>query len=389
MIGLRQVKRLDWLVIIAVFGLIVFSWPYMKSASYRSGPEGQGWYTNSPEKQVVWTVVGVVLALVLLAPGYRTMCEVSPILYVGGLGLLVLVMLFGRVINGAKSWLVLPADVRLQPSEFVKITTVLFVAHYLSREGAARRMGTVMGALALAVVPAAMIVVQPDLGTALMFIPAAIAMVFVAGARTRHLCILAGIAVVLLPALWGGMNATQRSRIITWLRQGKELTHAERVGLYHHQIQSKVAIGSGGWAGKGLGKGTQNRLNYLGFRNTDFIFAVICEEAGFFGANVIIGLYLLLIGAGLRIAARCREPSGRLIAVGVVALFAAQAYVNIAMTIGLLPIVGVTLPFVSYGGSSILASLIGVSLLLNVGLRRPQVTFSREELGVVALDYGS
>ncbi len=388
MIGLRQIKRLEWPVVIAVFGLIVFSWPYMKSASYRSGPEGQGWYTNSPEKQIVWTMVGAVLALVLLAPGYRSMCEVSPILYVGGLGLLGLVMLFGRVINGAKSWLVLPAGVRLQPSELVKITTVLFLAHYLSREGAARRMGTVLGALALAAVPAALIAAQPDLGTALMFIPAAVAMVFVAGARVRHLCVLAAVSVVLLPALWSGMNATQRSRIITWLRQSRELTHAERVGLYHHQIQSKVAIGSGGWSGKGLGQGTQNRLNYLGFRNTDFIFAVICEEAGFFGANVIIGLYLLLIGAGLRIATRCREPSGRLIATGVVALFAAQGYVNIAMTIGLLPIVGVTLPFVSYGGSSILASLVGVSLLLNVGLRRPQVTFSREELGVVALDYG-
>lgn len=389
MIGPQQIRRLDWPVVVAVLGLIFFSWPYMRSASYRSGPEGQGWYTNSPEKQIVWTVMGTLLALVLLAPGYRTMCEVSPILYVGGLGLLVLVMLFGRVINGAKSWLVLPADVRLQPSELVKITTVLFLAHYLSREQTARRMETVLGALAVAAVPAVMIAVQPDLGTALIFIPAAIAMIFVAGARVRHLCILAAVGVVLLPALWSGMNATQRSRIITWLRQGKELTHAERVGLYHHQIQSKVAIGSGGWVGKGLGKGTQNRLNYLGFRNTDFIFAVICEEAGFFGANIIIGLYLLLLGTGLRIAVRCREPSGRLIAVGVVALFAVQGYVNIAMTIGLLPVVGVTLPFVSYGGSSILASLIGVSLLLNVGLRRPQVTFSREELGVVALDYGS
>ena len=125
-------------------------------------------------------------------------------------------------------------------------------------------------------------------------------------------------------------------------------------------------------------------MNYLGFRNTDFIFAVVCEEAGFLGANVIIILYLLLAGAGLSIAQRCREPVGRLIAVGVVALFVAQGFVNIAMTIGMLPIVGVTLPFVSYGGSSTMACFIGVSLLLNVGLRRPKVTFSRRELSVVA-----
>ena len=159
-------------------------------------------------------------------------------------------------------------------------------------------------------------------------------------------------------------------------------TQRERVGRFHHLIQSKVAIGSGGWTGKGLGEGTQNKLNYLGFRNTDFVFAVICEEGGFIGANVVILLYLVLAVAGLSIARSCREPVGRLIAVGVVTLLLAQGVVNIAMTIGLLPIVGVTLPFVSYGGSSTLSSFLAVSLLLNVGLRRPRITFAPEELGM-------
>ena len=387
MTGIGRLKKLDWPVLVAVFALVLFTWPYMKSASYRSAADGRGHYTSSPEKQIVWVVAGIAAALVLLIPSYRSLAEVSLILYVGGLATLVLVMLFGSEINGAKSWIRLPANVRLQPSELVKITTVIALAHYLAPEGKARRMECVLAALAMAAVPAVMIAAQPDLGTALMFVPAAVVMIFVAGARLKHLAILAAVTVALLPVLWLGMNPTQRSRITTWLQQGRNVTRAERVGRFHHMIQSKVAIGAGRWTGKGLGQGTQNRLNYLGFRNTDFIFAVICEEAGFLGANAVIVLYLLLAGAGLGIAQRCREPVGRLIAVGVVTLFVVQGFVNIAMTIGMLPIVGVTLPFVSYGGSSTMASFLGIALLLNVGLRRPTVTFSRHELSNIADSY--
>jgi len=382
MMSARQLRRLDWPVVIAVLALVAFGWPFMRSASYRSGPEGHGYYTSSPGKQVVWIAVSVVAALVLLIPSYRTLANLSVFLYAGGLLLLIAVMWFGRVINGAKSWLILPGDVRLQPSELVKITTVVALAHVLASQQRIRRMGTVLSALLLAAVPAAMIAAQPDLGTALMFVPAAAAMIFVAGARLKHLAVLGGIALVLFPLAWLVMSHTQRSRITTWREQGRPLTRAERVGRFHHQIQSRVAIASGRLTGKGLGNGTQNRLNYLGFRNTDFVFAVICEEAGFLGANVIIVLYLLLAGAGLNIAGRCREPVGRLMAVGAAALLVGQAFVNVAMTAGLLPIVGITLPFVSYGGSSVLSSFLAVSLILNVGLRRPKVTFAREELGV-------
>jgi rod shape determining protein RodA len=388
MMPLRRLKRLDWPVVVAVFALIAFTWPYMHSASYRSGPNGQGWYTSSPQKQLVWVGVSVVAALVLLVPGYRAMSEFAVVLYLGGLAMLVAVLCFGRTINGARSWLVLSESLRLQPAELVKITTLIALAHYLGRKRAARRFGRVLGALALAAVPAVLIAAQPDLGTALMFVPTSLAMIFVAGARLKHLGVLAGVGLVLLPALWLGMTGTQRARITTWLRQGETLTQAERVGRFHHQIQSRVAIASGRLTGKGLGNGTQNRLNYVGFRNTDFIFAVICEEAGFIGAMIVIGLYLFLAYAGLSIAQRCREPVGRLLAVGAVVMFIAQGFVNIGMTVGALPIVGITLPFVSYGGSSTLASFVAVSLLLNVGLRRPKVTFSREELGAVALDFG-
>lgn len=384
MLGMRQLRRLDWPVVIALLALLAFGWPYMNSASYRSGPDGQGHYTSSPQKQLIWIAVGAVLALALLAPRYRTLSEMSLLLYFGGLAMLVVVMLFGRVINGAKSWIVLPANVRLQPSEFVKITTILALAHYLGAERRPWTMGRILGGFAIAAVPLVMIAAQPDLGTALMFIPATGAMIFVAGARLKHLGMLAAAAIVLLPVVWLGMNVTQRSRVTTWVQQDRPLTRAERVGRFHHLIQSKIAIGSGGWTGKGLGKGTQNKLNYLGFRNTDFVFAVICEEAGFLGANVVIVFYLVLAVAGLNIARSCREAVGRLIAVGVVSLLLVQGFVNIAMTVGLLPIVGVTLPFISYGGSSTLSSLLAVSLLLNVGLRRPRITFAREELGMVA-----
>lgn len=382
MTGLDRLRKLDWPVLIAVLALVAFGWPYMRSASYYSGPEGQGHYTSSPEKQIVWIVVSVVAALVLLIPSYRTLSELSLLLYLGGLGMLVIVALYGRVINGARSWLVLPGNVRLQPSELVKITTVLALAHFLTAQQDARRMGRVLSALVIAAVPALMIAAQPDLGTALMFVPAVLAMVFVAGARLKHLAVLAMATLVFLPVLWVGMSVAQRSRITTWLLQGRPLTRAERVGQFHHMLQSKTAVASGQLTGRGLGQGTQNRLNYLGFRNTDFIFAVICEEAGFLGANVVIGLYILIAGAGLSIAGRCREPAGRLLAVGAVTLLVAQGFVNTGMATGLLPVVGVTLPFVSYGGSSVLSSFLAVSLILNVGLRRPRITFAREELGM-------
>jgi rod shape determining protein RodA len=388
-VGSQMLRRLDWPVVVAVFALIIFSWPYMKSASYRSGIDGEGYYTSSPEKQIVWIAVGAVAALLMLIPSYRTMSEMGVVVYLSGLAMLVIVMFFGKTINGARSWLVLPANVRLQPSELVKVTTVIALAHYLGRVEKARRMGHVLGALLLAGIPAVMIAKQPDLGTAMMFLPAALAMILVAGARIRHLLILGLATLVMLPMLWMVMTPTQRSRIDVWLGQGRKLTRTERVGRFHHLIQSKVAIGSGGWTGLGLGQGKQNRLNYLGFRNTDFIFAVICEEAGFLGATVIILIYVWLAGAGLSIAQRCREPVGRLIAVGVIMMFVFQGFINIAMTVGMVPIVGVTLPFVSYGGSSTLASFLGISLLLNVGLRRPKITFSSEELSTVAAGFRS
>ena len=383
MTSFRPLKRLDWAVVVAVLALMVFTWPYMKSASYRSARAGQGYYTSSPQKQIIWIGVGIVLGAALLVPRYRTLAEMSLILYLGGLAMLVVVMVFGKVVNGARSWLVLPANVRRQPSELVKITTIIALAWFLAGRHRVKRMRSASGGLAafgIAAVPAAMIAAQPDLGTALMFVAPAVAMVFVAGTRIRHLALLAAATLVLLPLAWFSMSREQQGRITAWVRQGQELTQAERVGRFHHMIQSRIAVGSGQVWGRGRGKGPQNRLNYLGYRNTDFMFAVICEEAGFVGANVVIVLYLLLAAAGLSIARRCREPVGRLIAVGVVSLLVVQGFINVAMTIGLLPIVGVTLPFVSYGGSSTLSSLLAVSLLLNVGLRRPKITFAREEL---------
>jgi rod shape determining protein RodA len=384
-----MLRRIDWPVIIAVFALTVFSWPYMKSASYRSGIDGQGTYTSSPEKQVFWIVGGIGIALLLLIPSYRAMSEMGVVFYLLGLALLVLVLFFGREINGSKRWLVLPGNLRVQPAELVKITTIILLAQYLAQEQQIRRMGRVLGALALVGLPAFLILRQPDLGTALMLLPPALAMLLVAGMRIKHLVTLALAMLLMLPILWMGMTSVQRSRVHVWLGQGRKLTRAEQVGSFHHLIQSKVAIGSGGWTGRGLGQGTQNRLNYLSFRNTDFIFAVICEEAGFLGASLIIMLFIGLAGAGLGIAQRCREPVGRLLAVGVVTLFVSQAFVNIGMTVGMLPIVGVTLPFVSYGGSSTVASFVGISLLLNVGLRRPRITFSTHELSAVAARLGS
>ncbi len=379
---IRIVRHLDWRVVFIVLALVLFTWPYMRSASYRSDRGGQGHYTSSPQKQLVWAAAGVAAALLLLVPSYRVLTQISIFLYTGSLVLLVAVRLYGRVINRATRWIELGGGIRFQPSELAKIATLLLLAHVLSDRHKARRFGHIVGVFALAAVPAGLIAIQPDLGTALIFIPMAAAMVYVAEARPRHLVTLALAAVLAMPLLWMGMKPGQRDRVTVWLRQGQEVTQAERVGRFHDRLQTTIAIGSGGWTGRGLGRGRQNRLNYIGFRNTDFIFAVISEEAGFLGASIVILGYLLFAAAGLDIAARCRERTGRLLAAGAVTLLVAQGMVNMGMATGILPIVGITLPFISYGGSSLVASFLAVSLILNVGLRRPRITFAREELGV-------
>jgi len=367
MIRRLRLNPRDWLLLAVMAVLLAVGTAFVRSASYRSGPMGEGYYTTSPFKQVQWVIIGAVLFVAVLAVNYRHLIEHAYLLYAVGLGALVLVLFFG-VTNesiSARRWLPF-GPVRVQPSEFMKIVAILVLARYLMYRETHRELIGLAAPFGLALVPMALIAKEPDLGTALVLLPVVFAMLYVAAARGRQLLLIVGLMVLSLPVLWFGMHPYQRERVIAFLAQDDEHTRYRQYQL----DQSKVAIGSGGVFGKGLEKGTQGRWGYIPpkTRNNDFIFAIICEEWGFVGANFVLALYLLLLALCARVAEEVHHPGGRLIVVGVLSLLGTEVIVNTAMATGQIPIVGLTLPLISYGGSSLLSSFIGLALVLNVSL---------------------
>lgn len=358
----------DWMILAVLGVFLCVSLAFVHSASYRSGPMGEGYYTSSPVKQVQWIVLGGFLFVGVLSVNYRHLLEHAYVLYVLGIGLLVYVLFFGVTsdVIHAKRWIAV-GPFRVQPSELMKILIILAMARYLLYKQSHRQVGGLIGPFALVAGPMLLIAKEPDLGTALVLLPVTFAMLYVAASRVKHLLLVVALFVVMVPVVWLYMRPYQRERAIAYLSQGDP-----RRKEHYHLRQSKAAIGSGGVFGKGLGQGTHQRYNFIPAktRNNDFIFAVICEEAGFVGANAVFGLYLLLLWLCLKTADEVSHPSGRLIAVGVAAMFGTQAIVNTAMATGQLPIVGLPLPLISYGGSSMLSSLFGVALVINVSAYR-------------------
>ncbi|MFW6108397.1 MAG: FtsW/RodA/SpoVE family cell cycle protein [bacterium] len=363
-----QFQPRDWAILVLLGVILCVSVAFVHSASWRSGPMGEGHYTSSPLKQVQWIVLGSFLFVGVLSVNYRHLLEHVYLLYVIGVGLLVYVLFFGvqsSVIH-AKRWIQV-GPFRVQPSEFMKILMILVLARYLMYQDSHREFGGLVVPFALVAVPMLLIAREPDLGTALVFLPIVFAMLFVAASRVKHLVIIVALFMALVPAVWAYMQPYQRERVIAHLSQDDP----KRREPYQLR-QAKAAIGSGGWAGKGLGQGTHQRYNFIPpkTRNNDFIFAVICEEWGFLGANLVFALYLALLWLCIRNADATKHPGGRLIIVGVVAMVGTQVVVNTAMATGQLPIVGLPLPLISYGGSSMLSSLFGLALVLNVSAYR-------------------
>ncbi|MCA9072452.1 MAG: FtsW/RodA/SpoVE family cell cycle protein, partial [Planctomycetaceae bacterium] len=264
-----------------------------------------------------------------------------------------------------------------QPSELAKLAYILTLADYLMyRRNYRRWLGLVVPFL-LTLVPVGLILREPDLGTSLVFFPILFAMLFAAGARPRHLVAIGLLGVLCLPALWWGMSAEQKSRVVTLFTQ-QDGGPAPRGDGYHlHQSKQVLAFG-GVWGSEWGGMTMNDPLAYhLPAGRTDFIFCLIGERWGLGGTLLVILLYALLFGRGLTIAGATREPFGRLVAVGIVALLASQTIINTGMTVGMMPITGLTLPLMSYGGSSLLATCLALGLLVNVGLR-PGYEISRD-----------
>lgn len=360
----------DWLAILLAAGLLATGLTFIYSASWRGEEAGivGAWFS----KQIWWAAIGAGVALALVVVDYRFWIRHAWWLYLGSLLLLALVLVAGKKVYGAYRWLVL-FGVPVQPSEFAKVAMVLVLARVLG--GGAlhpRSFGTVGIALLLMALPFGLILIEPDLGTALVLVPTAVFMLFAAGAALRYLIGLGllglgGLAVGFSPLARFVLSDYQLERIATFLDPSRD-----PLGSGWNALQSAIAVGSGGLSGKGFLNGTQNVLGFLPrtVSPTDFIFPVIAEETGFIGASLLLLAFAALLACYIRTAWTAKDPAGSLLATGIAGLLFSHVFVNVGMTIGLLPITGLPLPFVSSGGSFMVSTLAGFGLVQSVHVRR-------------------
>jgi rod shape determining protein RodA len=352
--------RVAWPILITVAMLCTLS---LMALSRSSAPA-------LADRQGVWLVVGTAIILVVLLPHFHVLGRVAYALYAVTLLLLVAVF-FAPEIANTHRWFVLPGNVQLQPSELAKTAFVLALAWYLRYRKNVRTLPGLVVPFLLALVPFVLILKQPDLGTAMLFPLVLYAMLVAAGARLRHLIMIAVLAGVSVPGAYPFLRPYQQERIQSILKQimgTADEAHRQGAGL--QQYRSQVAIGAGGLTGQGDEATQHFRQNLVPFDYTDFIFAVVGAHWGLLGSLLVLVMYLAFFLAAVEIAGSSRDNFGRLLAVGLSAMILFQAAINIAMTIGLGPVTGIALPFVSYGGSSLLASMLAVGLLLNVSVRR-------------------
>lgn len=360
----------DWLAVLLAAGLLAAGLAFIYSASWRGEETGivGSWFP----KQVWWAALGAAVALALVAVDYKLWIRHSWWLYLGSLVLLGLVLVAGKRVYGAYRWLVV-FGIPFQPSEFAKVALVLVLARVLaSPRLAPRSFGTLVLVLVLAAAPFALILVEPDLGTALVLAPTVAFMLFAAGVALRYFLALGllgagGIAFVLSPWAHWVLTDYQCERIATFLDPGRD-----PLGSGWNALQSAIAVGSGGFSGKGFLNGSQSVLGFLPrtVSPTDFIFPVIAEETGFIGAGLLLLAFAALLTCYLRTAWATKDPAGSLLASGIAGLLFAHVFVNIGMTIGLLPITGLPLPLVSSGGSFMVSTLAGFGLVQSVHVRR-------------------
>jgi rod shape determining protein RodA len=363
MIDRRMLLNIDWILVLLVF--IIGAWGLTTVYSATHG-RLETHLDDLYLKQIYWFSAGVVLMVLMTLVDYQVLGKSAYLLLTIGIVLLVAVWGSGRVVSGARRWLFL-GPLSFQPAEAVKISLILSFAKYFTdhrREGKYRFRDLWLPTVMMGI-PFALIAKQPDLGTALVLFLVAYALVFASGFPLKILLSLTGLGLAALPVAWNFLKDYQKVRLITLLNPD-----FDPLGAGYHSWQSKIAVGSGGFWGKGLFAGTQSGLNFLPEKHTDFIFAVLAEEWGFLGAAALILLYMALILRGISIAYTTKDRLGCLIATGVVVMLSFYILLNIGMTMGLAPVVGLPLPLFSYGGSATLATTAAIGLLLNIRMRR-------------------
>lgn len=355
-------SRIPWLALTATLALFVCS-----VAGLARGDELYAGMLTVP-RQAVWIGLSLAAMAAAVVVPYRKLKGSAYLLWLGCLVLLVLVLL-SPPRNGSRSWFGI-GPFTFQPSEFSKLAYVLALSRYLMFSRNHRTLFGLMIPFALTVPMVVLILREPDLGTASIFFPVLFCMLFAAGARTRDLLLILLMGGACVPVLWREMNAEQRSRITSMFRQKDGGGPLKGDDFHLHQSKQVIGLGSV-WGSDLTGMAVAESQAYkLPAARTDFVFCLIGERWGFWGTSVVLAAYLMLIGGSLRVGAQTEDPFGRLICVGIAGWFGTQVVINTGMTVGLAPITGITLPLVSYGGSSMLASCLAVGLVVNVSLRR-------------------
>lgn len=366
MLNRRLLRNFDFFllvltIIIPLYGLLI-----LRSATFSMELGTPLFFVT---RQALWIGAGLVAIIVLAVINYINFANWSRYFYIFSVGLLALVPFIGIARGGAYRWLSLGAF-DLQPSEVAKLVIIISLARLLAEQSDFERFTDLLPAFLHIALPMFLIFMQPDLGTSLIFVVILFGMLFIAGAQWRHLAaiIFAGLAII--PILFPRLEEYQRMRLLVFVNPG-----LDPLGHGFQLLQSKIAVGSGGVFGRGFLEGSQVQRQFLPAQHTDFIFSVLGEEFGLLGGLLLLILFVLMIYRILRIASVAKDRFGFLLCCGVATMLAFQVTVNIGMTIGVMPVTGMPLPFMSYGGSAMLVNMASIGLVLNVGMRRHKIQF--------------
>jgi len=365
----KAFKKFDLILLFTIIALCIFGFTILKSATLSYSNPNQ--YLKS---QVVATLLGFVAIIILILLDYQFLGKMYLPIYMVCIVLLIAVLVAGTGDDqwGAKSWLYI-GSFGFQPSEFVKIGLIISLAKFTDiNKESLNEPFTLLKVLGFAFFPVLLILMQPDAGTAMVFIFFIAGMLFVAGVKWKYIGHALLVGLLSLPVIWMNLDTYQKNRIFDFLDPERD-----PLGSGYQGLQAKIAVGSGKLFGRGLFNGTQNQYNYIPEKHTDFIFAVLVEELGFVGGATLILLYYIMIRRIIRTSKNCTDLFGSLMCIGFAAMFLFHIFENIGMTIGLMPITGIPLPFFSHGGTFQLTNLICIGIILSVGLHREGLSFEK------------
>ena len=358
----RIFSHFDWILLAFVLCVCVMGILNI----YSTGFSATGGQTPFYLKQLQWVVLGLMVMMIVFFLDYRVIVQYAYFIYGFTIVLLLLVLLVGSSSHGAQRWLG-AGFLAVQPSELMKVVIIITLARYFDNHKSTEpyTLKELFIPFLMVIIPFLLILKQPDLGTALMLMIIFVSIVFFMGIDRKSLIFIFMSGLILAPIGWFFLKDYQKERLITFLNPERD-----PLGSGYHIIQSKIAIGSGEFLGKGFLSGSQTQLKFLPEQQTDFVFSVFAEEWGFIGSIFLIGVFMVIILWGLRIALQAKDLLGTIIAFGVTAFIAWEFFINIGMVLGILPVVGIPLPFFSYGGSAMLSLMTAIGLLINVGARR-------------------